>query len=82
MDMNLTDNDGWTPAMAAAFWAQLPVLDLLAKSGADFDVKTKHNKTLLGRRFDWLVLCMSVYHAAGFDCVGLIPSHIHQLLSQ
>ena len=33
--------------MAAACWGQIPVLELLAKSGADLDAKTKDNKTFI-----------------------------------
>ena len=47
-DINETDNDGWTAAMAAACWGQIPVLELLAQNGADLDVKTKDNKALVG----------------------------------
>ncbi|XP_067950569.1 protein phosphatase 1 regulatory subunit 16A-like isoform X2 [Watersipora subatra] len=46
-DVNAMDSDGWTPAMAAACWGQVPVLELLAKNGADLEVKTRDNKTLI-----------------------------------
>jgi len=49
VDVNLYDDDGWTPAMAAACWGQIPVLELLAKNGADLDVKTKDHKSLVGK---------------------------------
>ena len=49
LDVNAADNDGWTPVMAAAFWAQIPCLELLARSGADLEMKNKGNKTLLGK---------------------------------
>lgn len=49
-NVNIQDNDGWSPAMAAACWGQIPVLELLAKSGADLDVKTKDNKSLVGKQ--------------------------------
>lgn len=46
--MNAVDNDGWTPAHAAACWGQVAVLELLAKHGVDLERKTKDNKTMLG----------------------------------
>lgn len=52
IDVNVRDNDGWTPAMAAAFWVQIPCLELLARNGADLEMKNKDNKTLLGEQMN------------------------------
>ena len=66
--------------MAAACWGQIPVLELLAKSGADLDAKTKDNKTLVGKLpfvFScwypvYLVIVFTCWHSFDFYRVHLL----------
>uniref|UniRef100_A0A0X3PAB3 Uncharacterized protein n=1 Tax=Schistocephalus solidus TaxID=70667 RepID=A0A0X3PAB3_SCHSO len=46
IDVDVVDNDGWTPLHAAAHWAQERPLRLLAVAGASFDRITLTNQSI------------------------------------
>ncbi|KAL7053716.1 hypothetical protein AAHC03_026874 [Spirometra sp. Aus1] len=46
IDVDVVDNDGWTPLHAAAHWAQERPLRLLAAAGASFDRITLTNQSI------------------------------------
>ncbi|BHF81980.1 hypothetical protein SprV_0802511600 [Sparganum proliferum] len=46
IDVDVVDNDGWTPLHAAAHWAQERPLRLLATAGASFDRITLTNQSI------------------------------------
>lgn len=40
MDINVKDNDGWTPLHAAVYWKQMDVISYLLDNKADYQAKT------------------------------------------
>lgn len=46
IDVNVRDNEGWTPLTAATYWNKPLVVELLLQNGADVNVVTNNNQTL------------------------------------
>lgn len=46
IDINVRDNEGWTPLTAATYWNKPLVVELLLQNGADVNVVTNNNQTL------------------------------------
>uniref|UniRef100_A0A0N5B272 ANK_REP_REGION domain-containing protein n=1 Tax=Strongyloides papillosus TaxID=174720 RepID=A0A0N5B272_STREA len=46
-DLNLKDNDGWTPLHGAVYWNNYDAAILLVKNGADIHAKTNVNENIL-----------------------------------
>jgi uncharacterized protein len=45
VDVNLTDNDGWTALMVVSNKGYADIVKLLLENDADFDIKEKHGWT-------------------------------------
>ena len=41
-DVNVRDNDGWTPLHAAVHWGSKTACELLTEAGANFDLKNNN----------------------------------------
>ena len=50
IDLNIQDNEGWTPFHAAVCWGQQEAMKMLAEKGATLDVKDLHGETAYGER--------------------------------
>ena len=46
IDINVKDNEGWTPLAAATYWNKPLVVELLLQNGADVNCVTYNNQTL------------------------------------
>ena len=46
MDVNVRDNDGWTPLHAAIHWGAKDVCETLAGAGASFDGRNNNVRAL------------------------------------
>lgn len=46
IDINVKDNEGWTPLCAAVYWNKPLVVELLLQNGADVNIVTNNNQTL------------------------------------
>ncbi|XP_057314550.1 protein phosphatase 1 regulatory subunit 12A-like isoform X2 [Hydractinia symbiolongicarpus] len=45
IDVNVRDNDGWTPLHAAVHWGSKTACELLTEAGADFELKNSNGQT-------------------------------------
>lgn len=52
-DPNLTNADGWTPLMFAAFGSEAGIVDRLAAAGADVDQRARDGSTALMKAVLW-----------------------------
>lgn len=43
----VTDNDGWTPLHVATFWGHQKVIEILLEHGADINLRTNNDETVL-----------------------------------
>ncbi|CAF0815179.1 unnamed protein product [Brachionus calyciflorus] len=41
------DNDGWTPLHVATFWGHQKAIEILLEAGADIDLRTKNDETVV-----------------------------------
>ncbi len=48
LDLNIADNEGWTPFHAAVCWGQKEAMKMLAQKGVDMDAKDLHGDTAYG----------------------------------
>lgn len=46
IDINVKDNEGWTPLTAATYWNKPLVVELLLQNGADVNCVTNNGQTL------------------------------------
>lgn len=46
IDINVRDNEGWTPLAAAVYWNKSMVVELLLQNGADVNCVTNNKQTL------------------------------------
>ena len=49
IDLDVQDNEGWTPFMAAVCWNQKEAMEKLAEKGADMDMKNMRGETAYGK---------------------------------
>lgn len=45
--LSVTDNDGWTPLHVATFWGHQKAIEILLEHGADINLKTNNDETVL-----------------------------------
>jgi protein phosphatase 1 regulatory subunit 16A len=48
VDLDIPDNEGWTPFHAAVCWNQPEMMKKLAEKGADMDLKNLRGETAYG----------------------------------
>ncbi len=48
VNLNIADNEGWTPFHAAVCWGQKEAMKMLAQKGVDMDAKDLHGDTAYG----------------------------------
>ena len=49
IDLDIQDNEGWTPFHAAVCWGQQDAMKKLAEKGANMDIKNLHGETAYGK---------------------------------
>lgn len=49
LDLNIQDNEGWTPLHAAVCWGQKEAMRMLVEKGANMDAKNLRGETPYGK---------------------------------
>ena len=49
LNLDIQDNEGWTPFHAAVCWRQKEAMKMLAEKGANMDVKDLHGDAAYGK---------------------------------
>ena len=49
LDLDIQDNEGWTPFHAAVCWGQTEAMKMLAEKGANIDIKNIRGETAYGK---------------------------------
>ena len=60
VQLDIQDNEGWTPFHAAVCWEQKEAMKMLAEKGANLDVKNLRGETAYGERCGWNVVKVGV----------------------
>ncbi len=71
VDLDIQDNEGWTPFHAAVCWGQKRAMKMLAQKGANMDSKDLHGDTAYGMGYGFLgaSFCFSlVVLLAAYTC--------------
>ena len=63
LNLDIQDNEGWTPFHAAVCWDQKEAMKMLAQKGANMDVKDLHGDTAYGecKSLCWTVAAYGRY---------------------
>ena len=59
INLDIQDNEGWTPFHAAVCWEQQEVMKKLAEKGANMDIRNLHGETAYGA-YTHMSICLSV----------------------
>ena len=60
INLDIQDNEGWTPFHAAVCWEQQEVMKKLAEKGANMDIRNLHGETAYGA-YMHMSVCLSVW---------------------
>lgn len=65
LNLDIQDNEGWTPFHAAVCWGQTDAMKMLAEKGANMDIKNIHGETAYGKNLQQLECMVHLVHSFG-----------------